>query len=178
MKPDFDAPIVRPRHPASLSADELLRQCSVTTGRVGGPGGQRRNKVETAIEIRHDPTGITAAASERRSVHENRPVAIRRLRLALALAVRIGVPPGDIRSELWKSRCRNGRIACNPTHQDYPTLLAEALDVIDAASYDSSRAALRLECTPTQLHNLIRDHLPAWTRLNKERADRGMHTLK
>ncbi|MBX3323404.1 MAG: peptide chain release factor-like protein [Phycisphaeraceae bacterium] len=175
---DFDAPVQRPVHPASLPIEELLRACSITTRRSGGPGGQRRNKVETAIELLHTPTGIAAAASERRSVNENRPVAVRRLRLALATEIRMAVPSGEIRSDLWRARCRNGRIVCNPLHWDYPSLLAEALDVLEACGYDSAKAAIRLECTTSQLHKLIQNQPPAWAKLNQERVRHGMHSLK
>lgn len=178
MLPDFDAPVDRPRHPAALTLDELLPQCSEQHSRTGGPGGQRRNKVETAVQLTHTPTGIAASASERRSVHENRPVAIRRLRLALAIEVRANVPAGDIRSPMWRMRCQKGRIACSPTHWDYPAMLAEALDVIDASGFDMSRAAVRLECTPSQLLKLIREHPPVWAWLNRNRESRGQHGFK
>lgn len=58
------------RHPAAIDPDELLRQCDEKRIRRGGPGGQHRNKVETAVVLHHRPTGMTAEASERRSLAE------------------------------------------------------------------------------------------------------------
>ena len=52
-------------HPATLTGPHLRKQCQVTFGRTSGPGGQHRNKVETAVRIIHVPTGIRAAAGER-----------------------------------------------------------------------------------------------------------------
>ncbi|GIW73523.1 MAG: hypothetical protein KatS3mg103_0045 [Phycisphaerales bacterium] len=85
---------------------------------------------------------------------------MRRLRLALATSVRLGVPAGEIRSELWRSRTAQGRIAVNPAHRDFPALLAEALDVLFAARLDVRRAATRLGVSPTQLVRLVAKHPP------------------
>lgn len=52
--------------------------------RSSGPGGQHKNKTATAVRIRHLPTGIVVQASERRSQHMNREVAMERLKAALA----------------------------------------------------------------------------------------------
>ena len=58
----------------------LKRQVVVETYRSSGPGGQRKNKVETAVRLRHLPSGITVIATEHRSQAENRKLAFERLR--------------------------------------------------------------------------------------------------
>ncbi len=60
--------------------DILKKQVVVETYRSRGPGGQRKNKVETAIRLRHLPSGITVVATEHRSQSENRRLAFERLR--------------------------------------------------------------------------------------------------
>jgi hypothetical protein len=166
-------------HPASLPDSDLLRQCDLTKGRAGGPGGQHRNKVETKVTLLHTPTGVQAHASERRSAEQNKSVALFRLRLNLAVQVRYPVPLGDARSDLWKSRCSSeGRISCNPEHHDFPSILAEVLDMIDACHLDTQKAAIRLECSHSQLIKLLKDHPAALENLNRERQNRHLHPLK
>lgn len=52
--------------------------------RASGPGGQHRNTTDSAVRIRHIPTGIVVHAAEHRSQLRNREVALERLRKALA----------------------------------------------------------------------------------------------
>ncbi len=165
-------------HFAALPDDQLLAQCRVSTGRSSGPGGQHRNKVETLVMLCHEPTGVEAHAGERRSQADNKRVALRRLRLALATARREGVPIGEIGSDLWKSRVRDQRISISPDHHDFPALLAEALDAIADAGWKPRKAAVRLETTVSQLTRLIKDHPPAFIMWNDQRAQRGLPRLK
>jgi len=191
-------------HPAALDSEDFVRQCSFKQGRSGGPGGQHRNKVETKVTVTHTPTGLTASASERRSAIENKRVAIKRLRLNLAVEHRTPVPAGEIGSDLWKGRCTKpkrlppkkksaatpqtvglpanptprGGIVCNPSHRDYPSLVAEALDVIANADWDTDPASLRLNVSKSQLVKLLRNHPPAMVRMNAERVKLGLRALK
>lgn len=174
----IDRPAQRPVHPAALDGDELMKVCHVDKGRSSGPGGQHRNKVSTHVTITHEPTGTMAQAGERRSAEQNRKVALRRLRLELATHERVGVPSGEIRSAMWRSRVSGGRIRCSEKHEDFPAMLAEALDVISACGWEPGQAAVRLECTPSQLLKLVAKHHQAWEVLNRERESRGLHTLK
>jgi protein subunit release factor B len=50
---------------------------------AGGPGGQHRNKTQSAVRLYHRPSGITVTATERRSQADNRRVAFERLRARL-----------------------------------------------------------------------------------------------
>ena len=61
----------------------LKRQVILETYRSSGPGGQRKNKVETAVRLKHLPSGITVVATEHRSQAENRRLAFERLRRRL-----------------------------------------------------------------------------------------------
>lgn len=55
----------------------------ITFFKGSGPGGQHKNKRETAVRVRHVPTGLTTTATEERSQARNREVALERLFEAL-----------------------------------------------------------------------------------------------
>ncbi len=68
--------------------ERIRRETVETFIRVGGPGGQHRNRNETGVRLRHLPTGITVIATESRSRARNRKVAWQRLleRIAARMA--------------------------------------------------------------------------------------------
>lgn len=166
-------------HPAALDPQTLLKDCEVAFGRHRGPGGQNRNKVETAVTITHRPTGIDGFASERRKQYENRLNALKRLRLHLAVRVRITVHPARHKpSELWERRRAGEKMSVSPENKDYPGLLAEALDVIVARRFDVAGAAGVLGVTMSQLAKLVRHDKQAFALVNEGRRDRGLPELK
>ena len=59
------------------------RDVRVGTFRASGAGGQHRNKTDSAVRMRHVPTGIEVTATEDRSQHRNRQVAHQRLSAAV-----------------------------------------------------------------------------------------------
>jgi len=163
-------------HPARLSVKQLLTDCRSVRTRRSGPGGQHRNKVETAVVVEHLPTGIKGEASERRSQSQNQQVAIQRLRVQLALQVR-HAPSGEP-SAAWQMRVKNGRIGVSVEHTNFPSLLAEALDVVAACSYDMAVAATHLCVTSSQLVKLLKKDRAALDQVNRERQSRDLATLR
>lgn len=165
-------------HLVLLSEEELLSQCRLWRTRRTGPGGQHRNKVETAVVIEHLDTGIRGEASERRRQVENRRVALLRLQVNLAIAVP-GTWRGDcLMSPTWAKRCAGGYIRVSARHADYPALLAEAMTVIGEVGLEMKQAADRLEVTTSQLLKFVKTQPRAWASLNGRRREIGLSTFK
>jgi hypothetical protein len=176
---DERAIMVEGPHPSTLEESEFLAQCEIHTGRVSGPGGQHRNRVDTAVFIKHIPTEVDTHATERRSQAQNRHVAIFRLRLKLACKVRTVVNRDRHQpSELWCRRRQGEKLPVNPENPDYPALLAEALDLIVARRYDIAGAAGILGITMSQLTRLVRHERHAFARINEAREAIGLPKLR
>jgi hypothetical protein len=167
---------IPPPHPASLEVSRLLKECDLGFGRSTGPGGQNRNRRDTAVKLVHVPTGISASATERRHQKENRTMALRRLRLKLAVEVR--TPRPEEPSQLWSKRRQGRLMSVNPAHPDYPALLAEALDVISLCDWDVAHAAGRLSISMSQLTRLLRHEKMAFAAVNRCRQERGFPPLR
>jgi hypothetical protein len=176
---DERAIMIKGPHPSTLEDSEFLAQCVFETGRVSGPGGQHRNRVDTAVWIQHVPTEIETHATERRSQSQNRHVAVFRLRLKLACKVRtVTSRDGHKPSELWKQRRQGEKLPVNPENPDYPALLAEAMDVVTARRYDVAGAAGILGITMSQLTRLIRHERHAFALVNAGRESTGLAQLR
>ena len=72
--PEVDDDINIDVNPADLEVD---------TYRSSGAGGQHVNKTESAIRIKHMPTGIVVACQSERSQHKNRSAAMKMLKAKL-----------------------------------------------------------------------------------------------
>ncbi len=170
-------------HPACLPIEELLSQCETRRLRRSGPGGQHRNKVETAVVLTHRPTGITAEANERRSQHANHCQAVFRLRLRLALEVRLVEEKSEAgsfpeASPLWRSRCNGGRIKIRDDHPDFPALLAEVLDLLARSDHEIPPLVEHLACTASQLVKFLKLEPRALAMHNTQRESQGLHPLR
>jgi hypothetical protein len=166
-------------HPATLAPAALLLQCDVRRQRRSGPGGQHRNKVETAVVLVHRATGIRGEASERRSQAQNLAMAVRRLRIKLAIGVRSPAFVSDSgRSPLWRSRVRSGQIAISAGHADFPALLSEAFDVLAACDFDVKAGSAQLACTPSQLVRFLKLEPAALLEVNEQRGRRELGVLR
>lgn len=60
--------------------DALLSECDVNVFRGTGPGGQSVNTTDSAVRLRHRPTGLTVVCRRERSQLLNKRACVKRLR--------------------------------------------------------------------------------------------------
>ncbi|KAK7283719.1 hypothetical protein RIF29_13453 [Crotalaria pallida] len=178
---------VKAREYLELTDEELVRQCEMDFLKSSGAGGQHRNKRESAVRLKHLPTGIIAQASEDRSQHMNRDSAVKRLRALIALKVRKTVdleaysPPRELLQILPpKSTIRGSEIGpqIGPKNPKFALGMQALLDLIFAVEGSISDAAKHLGLSTGALSRLILSDDSLRKEVNDLRASKGMKPLK
>ncbi len=166
---------------ASLHRDDagLLAECTVDHFRASGPGGQHRNKTDSAVRLRHRPSGVSAQAVESRSQHENRARALRRLRRAIALEVR-----ELLDTEAWQppaglaARVRAGAGPALRRSAEHAQIVAVLFDLLAATGWRTAEAADRLGVSTAALVRFLADDEVVFRALNDRRRLAGQPPLR
>jgi peptide chain release factor 2 len=96
-----------------LDVDVPESDLEITAMRAGGKGGQNVNKVNSAVRIKHLPSGLQVKCAQERSQSQNRAIALQRLKsqlLAIAQEQRvqeIAEIRGDQVEASWGAQIRN-----------------------------------------------------------------------
>ncbi|OAY45694.1 peptide chain release factor 1 isoform X2 [Manihot esculenta] len=170
-----------------LTDEELMKQCEMDTFKSSGPGGQHRNKRESAVRLKHLPTGIISQAVEDRSQHKNRASALKRLRTLLALKVRNALdldaysPPHELLQILPpKSTIRGSDCGpqIGPNNPKFILGMQALLDLIFAVEGSISEAAKFLGLNTGALSRLILSDDSLRMAVNELRTSKGLKPLK
>ncbi len=158
----------------------LLAQCDVDTFRARGPGGQKRNKTDSAVRLRHRPTGVMSRGVESRSQHENRARALKRLRQTIALDVRGSVDLETYQPSATLLACvrEHRKLAVGRRDARRPSVVAEVLDVVLASQGRVSTAAQHLGVTTGNLSAFVGADGKTKAAVNQLRRAFGLRPLR
>ena len=159
--------------------DALVAQCEVDRYRASGPGGQHRNKTESAVRVRHKPSGLAAIAEESRAQGENKARAIRRLREHLAIELR--APSSAAISARLAAVVAGGTAPLGERTREKPEYLlamAELLDVFADAGAEVAATAARLGATTGATSKLIMHDERVARAANRLRQAHGLKPLR
>ena len=162
-----------------LTVDDaaLLAACDVDTYRGTGPGGQKRNKTETAVRLRHRATGLSASDDTSRSQAENRARALRRLRRTLALRLREPAPDDGVPAAVAACIDARGRLAVSQRDARYVPAVAVVLDVLASHEGRVSDAASQLGVSTGNLSSFLTGDEDVFVEANRLRASFGLRAL-
>ena len=169
-------------HSLLATDDALIGQCEVDRYRASGPGGQHRNKTESAVRLRHRSTGVSAIGEDSRSQSENKLHAVRRLRSAIALEVRepvelLGWTPSP-RLAAFVAAGTKPLGAKTRLTGEYWTAYAELLDVLVANALEIGSTAARLGITTGAMSKLLLHDEQVARVVNDLRRAKGMRPLR
>ncbi|QDZ17630.1 class I peptide chain release factor [Chloropicon primus] len=168
----------------ALDDEQLWQQCQMETFRASGPGGQHRNKVESAVRVKHTPTDIVASATEKRSQHENRREAVKRLRSKIALKVRrktdLDLEEGfQVPAELAAILpTRKKSMRYGQKHREYPRGVQVLMDLLVANNLSLADTARCLNLSTGALSRLITADNDLLSEINQQRQSLGMRPLR
>ena len=156
----------------------LLADCDVDTYRASGPGGQKRNKTESAVRLRHKPSGLSVIAEESRSQAGNRARALKRLREALALRLRQPVAEEGIPAAVQACIDKRGRLAVGRRDARYLPAAAGVLDVLVSLEGSVADTASRLCITTGNLSAFLTADDALMAEANRIRAALKLKPLR
>lgn len=168
-----------PRADYLLATDDaLIAQCEVDRYRASGPGGQHRNKTESAVRLRHKLTGVSAIGEDSRSQAENKLHAVRRLRAAIALEIR---EPATAISPRLAALAAAGTAPLGGKTRltgEYWAAIGELLDLVVANNLEIGTTAQQLGITTGALSKLLLHDEQVGRALNDLRRAKGMRPLR
>ena len=155
----------------ALNDDALLSACRQECYRASGPGGQHRNKTDSAVRLSILGGSLMASCEAHRSQHRNRTEALRRLRIIIALELRDPITTGQ--STQWQGSWKLGR-----KDRRYAGFLSHLLDVMAHHQWAVGHSAEALGISTGKLVRVLSRDPAAWNTVNQERAKLELVNLR
>lgn len=149
-----------------LEDNEFIKYCLIDFYKARGPGGQKKNKTESAVRLTLKNSSISATASEDRQQSVNKTRAIKRLKLQIAFELR-QTP------EKWL-----GQLDMNPSNKKYPLFCAVLFDHLEMQNWQVSTVSEIYNISTSKLIKIISKNDNVWQRINNERQKLGLKPLK
>ena len=177
-----------PRDYVAMNDDALLGDCDVHIYKASGPGGQHRNKVSSAVRLKHRPTGITAHGDGSRSQHENKRTALRRVRMKIACQLRGPLDRQNPRIPSAVQECLVPRRSAQPgptrrlqigrKDARFWQVAGFLLDLLEACGGQLAQAAAALAITTSNLAGVLKSEPHVFAAAQAIRKGHGLGPLK
>ena len=169
----------------ALPPEDFLRQCERTPFQASGPGGQKRNRVYSAIRLTHTPTGLRAESASFREAARKLTDAVDKLRLALAIqgAQAEGQESDDAGTPVALERIKPPanfpafRVKINPDHKDFPATVLHALAAFHVTNADLKITAGYLSVSPSAFARYLKLDKQVLAAANRLRVAAGHPVL-
>jgi hypothetical protein len=163
-----------------LEDEKLLRDCKIDPYQASGPGGQKRNRIYSAVRIIHLKTGLSTIAEESRSQIENKARALRRLRSLIALHIRQDCLSKQFEiaqevRELFQPDCP---LRINVKNPLYPIFSATIMDAIFLQEGRIGDACAMLKSSSGQLGRILKRDKELFIAVNRLRGHFNLKPLK
>ncbi len=172
----------------TLPPEQLLDECKRTPYQASGPGGQKRNRVYSAIRLEHAPSGLRAESGANREAARNRADALRKLRLSLAIAgsrlipiarpQSSAAPPATETPAAPPAHYPAFRAKVSVEHKDFPAMVLQALVEFRIHGGEPRPAAERLGVSTSAFVKFLKLDKALLAEANAIRKDLGRDSLR
>lgn len=169
---------------------QLLDQCDVHVYKASGPGGQHRNKVSSAVRLKHRASGVSAHGDDSRSQHENKRLAIKRLRMNISCQIRCELSPDGILPDVVReclhvpkkrtSKEQTAELRLDVGRKDYRfwPVAAFVMDLLDAHQGRLGEVATALGVSTGNVSAFLKSERHLFAAAQHIRSNHGQKPLK
>ncbi len=156
----------------SLSPQEFLSECQLSTYQGSGAGGQKRNKVKSGIRLTLVGSDYTVTYCEKRSARENPLVAVDKLKILLALSER------HLEGNAEELEFPGSSTKINLKNKEYPMFIKNVLDVLRVKKGEMRKTAEVFGISSSALNKVFHKDKRLLEKVQGMRREFGMGVLR